>query len=204
MASYKVDGLEIKTGNSKLGTDTLIFNMGTAKDCPSKALGLCAVCDDCYALAPEKQYPSVIPYRERQEDYWKACTAPEFITALDKVLHKNFDGKPLHRSINHFRFNEAGDFWSQACVAKLHVIAHHLMKAYQITTYGYTARADLDFSRVIFLVKGSDNDAGNNGRTRVINHRSERAKGEVVCPGSCKNCDFCKTDDAYNVAFILH
>ena len=205
MASYKVDGLEIKTGNSKIGTDTLIFNMGSARTCPSLERGLCEVpLGQCYARKAECQYPSVEPYRDRQEVYWKWVTAEQFISALDKVLHKTFDGKPLHRSILYFRFNESGDFWTQECIAKLSKIAKWLVKAYQISTYGYTAREDLDFSKVLFLVKGSSNDSGNNGSTRVIGDRSERIRGEAVCPGDCSKCDLCKVNNNLNIAFILH
>ena len=70
------------TGNHKIPKTTAIFNMGSAKDCPSAELGLCkAVVDGksfCYAKKAEYLYPAVLPYRRRQEEFWKAISAELF------------------------------------------------------------------------------------------------------------------------------
>ena len=68
----------IKKGNHKIGKDTLIFNMGPAKTCPSKALGLCQLQDTnkCYAHRAEVQYSkTVLYYRIRQMNLWLAWSA---------------------------------------------------------------------------------------------------------------------------------
>lgn len=70
-----------KIGNNKIGLDTLVFNQGTARDCPSKAMGLCEFCNIvkgfrgalghgklCYAAKMEFS-DKVINYRLRQEKY---------------------------------------------------------------------------------------------------------------------------------------
>ena len=204
--SFKVNGLEIKTGNHKIGFDTLIFNMGSATTCPSKKLGMCKVPDGkCYALAPEKMYPTVKPYRDRQEKYWKETDIETIKADLRELMSKK--SKYIKR-LKYFRFNEAGDFWSQTCVSKLDAIATMLKEEYSLLTYGYTARTDLDFSNVSFLVKGSNNDNGNNVKTMVIEHIEDKPKDFVKCPYSktvtCRNCNFCKSDKKLNIAFLLH
>lgn len=61
--------LPMKRGNAKIGTDTLIFNMCSAHDCPSRAKGLCQLPDPkyCYALRVEKRFKKCTAYRRRQE-----------------------------------------------------------------------------------------------------------------------------------------
>ena len=65
--------IKVTWGNHKLGSDTLIFNMGPAKTCPSKTLGLCPIYNStlsvrarCYAEAAEIQYKDrCVKSRER-------------------------------------------------------------------------------------------------------------------------------------------
>jgi hypothetical protein len=210
MPTYKHNGLEVKLGNRKIGTDTIIFNMGPAKTCPSLELGLCKVpVGRCYARKAECQYKNTVPaYRERQANYWQWVTKEQFFSNLVELLGKfrvKRDGKliPLMEAVKYFRFNESGDFYTQKCIEKLSYTTGGLKLA-GITTYGYSARADFDFSNVQFLVKSSGYENGNNGSTRVITKRSERVKGEVICPGACSKCDLCKVDNKLNIAFLLH
>ena len=100
---------KLKFGNHKLGSDTAIFNMGTAKECPARKLGLCDVINRgirCYAEKAELQYPRTVPIaRKKQEEYWKST--PKEIILLDigsRILSKK--GR-----IKYLRFNESGDFW---------------------------------------------------------------------------------------------
>lgn len=222
------NGLEVTFGNTKLGDDTLIFNMGPAKNCPSKAKGLCKLGDRCYALKAERLYKEVYPYRARQCEYWSNHSADEITEDLWFILMNKkvkLNGKlvRLYKKVKYFRYNEAGDFWGQLCVAKLSTIARRLKRDFGIIAYGYSARSDLDFSTVRFNVKGSGHDKGNNGRTIVrkmskadreevkeywkAGHSMPRVeKGEVyhICPMDCKVCDMCKTHNNLNICFPLH
>lgn len=194
-------GLELKFGNHKLGDDTAIFNMGTAKECPSRTLGLCTAVNNgikCYAEKAEDQYPNTVPAaRKRQEIYWKKATALEIIEYLNKKIERR------RKPTKYLRFNESGDFWCQEDIEKMSQIAE-FMKLKGITTYGYTARSDLDFSRASFLIKGSDNDKGNNGRTTIIGRGDAVPDGYLECPGSCKRCNLCKINVPHNIAFRKH
>jgi len=183
--------------------------MGSAQACPSKLLGMCKVGDRCYAKKAERLYKNVLPYRTRQHTYWMNETASGIAAAFAQILYR------IKVKIRYLRFNEAGDFYSQDCVQKLSLLAEYLKREHNITTYGYTAREDLDFSNVHFLVKGSSNNSGNNGKAIVLrkdkiqNHLSTLAESGndltwMVCPMSCKECDICKIPNDINIIFPRH
>ncbi len=185
----------------KLGDDTGIINMGPAVSCPSLKKGLCKTVKKdirCYARKPEIQYKDhVLNYRKEQEAYWKLKTGDEIYEDIKaKITRRRKNTKWL-------RFNESGDFFSQADVTKLSHIAKKL-KAEKVVVYGYTARSDLSFKNVHFLVKGSENNAGNNGKTVVIGKEEIPPKGYLVCPGDCSCCDLCKINKKINIAFRKH
>jgi hypothetical protein len=177
-------------GNMKLPTTTAIFNMGSATDCPSLKKGLCqAFIGDkcvCYAMRPEGFRPACLPYRRRQEKYWKAVSAPRFVLEFcDTNQRKRKPFKTL-------RLNESGDFWNQKCVAKAEYIAR-LLKLDGVKTYCYTARSDLDFSGCESLVvNGSGFKApGVKGDFLFVKNADDAPKGYGVCPGDCRGCVRC-------------
>lgn len=70
---YTANGLTLSNGNTKIGPDTMVLNLTSATDCPSRRLGLCQLDNpaDCYALKAERHYyTTVLPYRRRQAAYW--------------------------------------------------------------------------------------------------------------------------------------
>jgi len=196
----------IKFGNHKIGKDTMIFNMSTATACPSKRLGLCKVVNNktrCYAFKAEQQYKdNVLNYRENQSKYWKEKTAEEIIADIKNIISKK------KSPVKYFRFNESGDFEEQKDISKLSTISESIKHEFNITTYGYTARSDLNFKDCKFLVKGSGwYGPGLTGSTVVINNKSELPENYILCPGeknSCASCDLCKTETKTNIAFIKH
>lgn len=194
----------LKYGNHKLGDDTAIFNMSTAKDCPARKLGMCEVVNKgikCYAEKAEDQYPNTVPKsRQSQRDYWRNRTANEILQDFAKKI------KRRRKTTRFVRFNEAGDFHDQEDVEKLSTIAQGL-GTLGITTYGYTSRKDLDFSRASFLVKGSGHTNGNNGTCTVIGRNDKVPDGYIECPGGekgCSKCNLCKIDTKLNIAFRKH
>lgn len=188
----------VKFGNAKLPNTTIIFNMGTSKDCPSRLLGICSCASVCYARKPEWLYPACLPYRERQAEYWLNTSAKEICEQLGKVI----DRKRIKPTL--FRYNESGDFYSQYDIEKLSFIAEFLLKNYKVKTYGYTSRKDLDFSNASFMVKGSDNDAGNHGKCIVITDLSQKPDNFILCSGDCKKCKKCSVKKSLNIAFMKH
>ena len=186
-----------KFGSDKAGEDTLFLNMGSAVRCPSRAR--CRVLlagQKCYPDQVERLHPVVQAFRDRQEVYWRESSAQQIVRdILDKI-----DGRdPPTRFL---RFNESGDFWTQACVEKLSEVADALHGVAGIVTYGFTARDDLDFSRARFLVKGSGHDHGNNGRSIVIASEEAIPEKVVLCPENCRTCNICMSDTKVDIAFI--
>jgi hypothetical protein len=186
-----------KFGSDKTSDDTLLLNMGSAMLCPARAQ--CRVLLEgrkCYPAQVERLHPEVKLYRDRQEAYWLSTSA-ERITA--DIFAKIEGRTPQTR---YMRFNESGDFASQACVEKLSQVASALKSAAGIITYGFTARDDLDFSDVAFLVKGSGHARGNNGRSAVIGPGDPVPEGHTLCPEDCRACDLCMRDTKADIAFV--
>ena len=186
----KLRGL-IKAGNHKLPRTTAIFNMGPATTCPSKKLGLCQAFTKegkhvCYALRAEVQYPRALPYRKRQEKYWKKNSAERFIMDFLEIQSRK------RNKFTAIRLNESGDFWTQDCIRKAELISRYL-EGIDVKVYCYTARSDLDYSRVSSLVvMGSDfKKEGIAGVFKMIETRKERPKGFGTCAMDCRKCKRC-------------
>lgn len=185
-----------KFGSDKTGDDTLLLNMGSATRCPAR--DRCPVLlgqRKCYPAQVERLHPEVKLFRDRQAAYWLSTPAERIVA---DILAKIDGRSPPTRFL---RFNEAGDFSSQACVDKLSHIAA-ILRQQGIVTYGFTARDDLDFSAVDFLVKGSSHGQGNNGRSVVIGPGDRLPAGYVLCPENCRSCDLCMRDTKVDIAFI--
>jgi hypothetical protein len=209
MSYYKNDrGLSLSKGNLKLGNDTLIINMGPATDCPSAKKGLCKLGSKCYALKAEKVYPGCLPARQKQAEYWLSTPAKQIASDIMDLAKKH---KKAFSTIKYVRFNESGDFYGQDDVHKLDRVAGYVRAMTGWIFCGYSARSDLDFSKVVsFIVKGSGHEKGNNGQTRAAKRGSRlfnelsREKGFTVCPGDCRSCSVCKVKNDTNVVFPLH
>lgn len=182
----------ISAGNSKLPSTTAIFNMGTAKDCPSLKLGLCQAFVNgkcvCYARKAEAgMWPTVTPYRKRQEQYWKSVKADQFVSEFIA-----FNARKRNK-FTALRLNESGDFWTQACINKAEEIAR-LLNKYKILVYGYTSRRDLDFSKCkkIKLLGSGFKKRGLSGIFLMVNDiKKDKPSHFGICLGNCRICSRC-------------
>lgn len=203
------NGLLLSVGNLKIGNDTLILNMGSATDCPALKLGFCKLGKKCYAYKAEHMYPAVKPYRDRQANYWLTTSSFEIIKDFDTIASKH---KKVWARIKYLRVNESGDFYSNECINKLSVISSYLQDHYNITTYTYTARKDLNFESAHFLVKGSSNEVGNNGKSIARDEPEfdehglyhEHGKSYRECKGDCRICTYCKEKNDIDICFAIH
>jgi hypothetical protein len=187
----ELNGL-LSDGNTKLPRTTAIFNMSSAKDCPSLKRGVCKAFIDgkhiCYAKKAETPMrPQVLPYRRKQEKFWLSITADEFIAQF--LLINALKNKPFTA----LRLNESGDFHSQACIEKAERIANVLSR-YGIITYGYTSGDDLDFSMVKSLILSGSGftAAGISGEFLIVKDIKDKPKGYGVCAMDCKACTRCQ------------
>ena len=186
--------MRISNGNKKIGKDTFILNMTSATDCPAKRRGLCAITGICYAMKAERQYPACLLFRRAQDMMFHAITANK----IAESIITRAAGKRVR--IRFLRFSEAGDFKNQRDVNKMSKIAE-LLEPAGIRVYGYTARRDLDFSKISknMIVNGSSFMVSNN-----FEAVREPSAGDVVCPGNCRTCHMCKSNNGLNIKVMYH
>jgi hypothetical protein len=187
----------IQPGNIKIPRETAIFNMSSATDCASLRLGKCKamiwsekaqkMVTICYALKSERDYrPNVLPYRQRQEKFWKDITAESFVIQFLIINARK------RVKFNKIRLNEAGDFHDQACVDKAEKIARLLAK-FGLKVYCYTSRDDLDYTKVKNLVVNASGfeAPGLVNDFKMILKDDPWPKGYAKCPTDCTVCDRC-------------
>jgi len=181
-------------GNRKIGKDTLIFNMSTARKCPAAKLGLCQLDDpdQCYALKAEKFYPQSYPFRQCQARYWRNNTAETIARAIRAAL-KN------HKKVKYIRVNEAGDMTSAACLEKIMQISAYVRG---VVFYMYTARRDLVTKKALaikppnLIINGSGFMADN---AFIID-----GKTKYKCKMDCTTCTLCKTNGHKTISVKKH
>lgn len=186
-------------GNKKVSKDTLIFNMTSATNCPSRALGLCNIGKKCYAMKAERLYKAVLPYRERQAEYWNSHTAEQIEGDLVKALEK-------HPEVFFIRFSEAGDFKTQEDVDKMVEIAWCLKQDLpEVIMYGYTARKDLCFvDRPSNLVIQGTYFKIDNMFIPTVPKVYDKLTKVVKCKGACEGCLLCKTSTGEKIYVRQH
>lgn len=178
-------------GNQKLPNNTMIANLSSATNCPSKALGLCKVASICYAFHGEKRWPNVLKKNLAVEQWIQSASEQDIIRLLEAYI------SAAPSKIEYLRLNEAGDFVSQNQVDLWESIAEYLEKNHGIKTYTYTARADLDFSEAQHIVVNGSLP-GIKGAVREFHCTPAKtfdtlviSKGEYKCPGDCHKCHVC-------------
>jgi hypothetical protein len=221
-AVLKRDGLAFNAGNLKIGEDTLIYNMGSATECPSAILGLCDLAHKkhggngkCYALKAEAMYPQSKAFRNLQALQWETWSAAKIADALFTEIHARRNRKTPIRFV---RFNEAGDFYSLSCVRKAGRIAGYVAELCKraglpvVRFYTYTHRSDIfqgpGLAGILaslprnFTINGSGFKVHNEFRVLPITRaaRDARENGTKVnkftCLDDCSRCSLCKVRGA--------
>ncbi len=187
-------------GNKKLPSSTMIFNMTSAHDCPSRALGLCRIpADKCYARKAEVTWPATMPYRRRQAKLFKELSINELIGAFKcAIMHRDDRSEPVKQ----IRFSESGDFESYHALNKITKVFKAL-KVWRphLVIYGYTARNDMDFTELqkVATVNGSNKMLDNYFQAVETTN-----KGDVVCPGDCNICNLCAVKGKKHIKIKFH
>lgn len=209
----------ISAGNSKVSDRTAIFNLNSAHDCPNREthaaddgegpVGQCQVeWSQCYAQKSETMYPSVKPYRQRQEYLWDIMTPELWAKAFNSLNSRK------RTPFNAIRINEAGDFRSEADIIRMNEVAKNV----DVPVYTYTASFKLDWSLATeFTVNASGRTMQHADRTfAAIDADSDMPEGYVQCPNDaqkqtgssdpikCGECRLCINSDGPDVAIRLH
>lgn len=200
--------IKYSIGNRKIGKDTMIINISSAKDCEAGKNGLCDLYTNgkCYAMKAERLYPQVLPYREEQKIIWESLSAKEI---SDQIIEAN---NKKRSKLKFLRINESGDFKHQGDVWKASEIAQRLSSK-GIKVYTYTHRKDLDFSDLSdnLTINSSHKDKLINNRflaykENVINRimRMKKNRKIVKCVMDCSKCNICKYSNNLTVLVSIH
>ena len=223
------DRLAFTVGNLKIGPDTLIFNMGSATDCPSAKMGLCKLAHKkhggngkCYALKAEAMYPASLAFRSIQAIQWEHFTAAQIADAIFTEVSKS---QKRAMPIRYVRLNESGDFYSFSCVLKAGRIAGYVMALCKLAGipvvkfYTYSHRSDI-FAGIggqallkslpaNLTINGSNFKAHNEFRVLNITRPERDAKGldgtkvnPYTCKDDCSICSLCKGRNQAGITII--
>jgi hypothetical protein len=205
-----------KLGNKKIGYDTLIFNLGTAKHCPSKALGLCKFENDfkslrkgktvCYACKMEWA-KNVLNYRKNQLKYWLSEKTSKIITDINRILEKH----QSNYGIKYLRFNEAGDFHTLKDILRIQKIADFT----GLRVYTYTHRKDLidkliklgykPTQNFVINLSGFKRKGWNTFKTvSKKTFKRYQKQNKFCCKMDCTQCDYCKYQDGITIYVPNH
>ena len=193
--------IKVAKGNKKIGDDTLILNITSATDCPSKKLGLCKHPKICYAYHSEifrtAEPHNCLKSRRQAARIWRTLSSSEIAKQLKSKVKRAKKNK-----IKYLRFSESGDFRNQEDVLKLFRIARSLKGLLKV--YGYTARRDLDFTYAPsnLTVNGSNFMVHNNfiAKTRID---FEKTRG-LKCKMNCRICNLCKVRRGKEIFVKFH
>lgn len=184
-------GIAFAYGNAKLPHNHLIVNLNSAHHCPSAALGMCKVGKNCYALNEENVFRTYLNKNEQMEKFFDTASFEQIVELMTAYI----DGAPDKCPIDKIRMNEAGDFKSQEQVDLISRVAAHFKETRGIETYAWSAREDLDFTNVSFILNGS-----NDGIKGALRHFIATPPAEfdalphdkfVRCFGDCGKCHIC-------------
>lgn len=210
---FLFEGLEVPfralfNENSKIkGILGICFS--SARECPSRALGLCQLPSDklCYARSGEKRATR----RENEnggkgmDSFYNACLSSAFWdiwkedSDIRVRLFDYLDAKDIHT----IRFNLKGDFRDSEDVD---IIYHFAQSGYKMV--GYTARDDLAPSLEELgnhpkcFLNGSNRAYTN--RFRVTADIEDYLNAPFRCLGSCSNCGNCYNLRDKEIVCLVH
>ena len=137
-----MEEIPIKRGNHKIGMDTLIFNITSSHECPSRPLDLCQIPDKCYGMKGERYNKNSLPYKARQTAYWDNTDAKKIAYDISAQINRKFKVK-----LKFLRLNETGDFRHQDDVDKAFALCRELnIIEPDFMVYCFTARSDLNWA----------------------------------------------------------
>lgn len=182
---------------------------GTAKDCPSQALGLCQLPDDalCYARAGEKRATR----RDNEngekgmDSYYNGLLCSAFWDAFETSaeVRDSFEAFLIALNVKTIRFNLKSDFRHGGDILAVEYLANC---GFNLT--GYTARDDLaplldklgKNPRVI--LNGSNRKYTN--RFKATANIEEFLTAKYTCRGSCSACGNCYRLRGVTITVLIH
>jgi len=191
----------LSMGNHKLGGKIAAWSLPTTKEICGRE------CPGCYALKAQKQYPAVLPSRNKKLSLSRRADFPELMKRAVEAL-----------SPDYVRVHDSGEFYSQLYVDKWDTIVKSLPN---FKFYAYTKRLEeFDFTQLKLNPNFVIVDSLHDGK---INYgpKDKKPDGMFLCPdhkGSAERlaqptgpicgtvCNYCMTKDAEKtgVWFVAH
>lgn len=150
-------------------------------------------------MKAERYNKNSLPYKQRQTEYWDNHTPYEIANAFANITERKFKVQ-----IKYIRISESGDFRNQDDVDKAFEIAEELaIIKPNIKVYTFTARKDLNFSRIPenFTINGSAFMLDN---SFTVIPKEESGMYEYQCGGNCRVCDLCKEKHGLDIKVVEH
>lgn len=212
-------------GNNKISTNTGIFNMNSATDCPNAAsdennqteTGVCQVpWESCYAHKAENIYSAALPKRRRQEFLWDHMDADTFGHALLRVKERK------RSPFEYLRVSEAGDFRHNGDIYKWDRIAEIVSPEIEVYTYSASHKLTGWSEVENFTVNQSNNLAEYGDRQfAAVSDPDAIPEDAIFCPfeaakengvktdnrpkcGECTHCIEPETDQPRDVFITIH
>lgn len=199
--------IKLSEGNRKLKSDDnsffLIWNLPAVTTCPGRT----AECERlCYARKAERQYPAVLPSRERNLE---ASKRDDFVQGMTEAIRKEVNRKKNSGKQCFFRIHESGDFYSTEYFQKWQDIADALPEVIFLA-YTKSIQQVQDYIRYIpnLKIRFSLWADTNPQDARLANalglpvytaYTAEEAatKGRFSahCIGDCQKCKLCYVSD---------
>jgi len=188
-------------GNHKLGSKIATWSLPVSKSVCGR------VCEGCYALKAQRQYPAVLPSREKKLAMSKKDNFKDLMIKAINTLQPEY-----------VRVHDSGEFYSQKYVDDWSKIAEQLPK---FKFYAYTKRLnDFDFTKlksqsnfvVIDSLHGGKINFGPkekypDGMFLCPDHKGSKERVEQPKGSICGTlCNYCMTKDAErtSVYFVAH
>ncbi len=214
-------------GNKKLKNNDdirfMIWNLPSVKTCPF-ATELCK--SSCYSRKAEKQYPAVLPSREKN---YIDSLSTYFVFDMIYTIERHLNSKAFKNKLVIFRIHESGDFYNLEYTQKWISIARYFENDDRIIFLAYTKSllyfVKLGYNTVNFpsnfIVRSSlwkDTEIDNLYMTRDYNFpiytaltekemESEKANGRKFFTCKCDNCSTCKAcwnNDIKDIIVKIH
>lgn len=215
----EIVGKTFSFGNSKVPENTLLVNLTSAFNCPSKLNGECKWGNRCYAHALERMRGAVEARNIRNQVALSKLSVKELL----KLVEAYIENAPIR--IKYIRLHEDGDFKDQETLDFCNTMAGHLKAKYGIQTVAYTHRVlnysgidnitingssyDIkDCDRYFIPVSPEDYDKIPDGldfsgkdipmKSSETGKKVDTTHGTYKCPCDCRKCFFCYRTKAEN------
>ena len=198
----------LKSGNEKIGINTLVLNFSIYSDCPSRLKGYCNISKYCYARKFEYLYKDhFLKYNTEHNKFINENSPEKLLNYLIDFIDSCYIERKI--KIKYLRINEYGDFRNKSDINKVNHISSALNSLYGIKTYSYTKRKDLlnELKKALFIINFSEKQYKGLNCFKTIDISGFKAlynqNYKALCFGDCKKCNLCKVKQDQIIYEIL-